>query len=168
MGKRAWLSFRSRPEWVMDKTCKPPSFLASAKKQLCLWSPSFLPFGTRRNMQGYPWPKKQARTEDSQSMPPPFFLLAFTRKQLCFQSPCFLPGTQLHSDGVSGSVKSDHQRHSALGPCWVPIQNRNRVEFSEIEPCLPPLLQFLYNRHQMKDKIVTRTVLRMGNGSIHF
>ena len=113
VGKHARLSFSNRQEWLIDKTCEPPSFPASTKKQLCLWSPYFLPLGTRRNMQGYPWRKKQARMGARQNTPP-WLLLG----SCCASSLLAFCPTQLHSDGVSGSVKSD-QRHSALGPCWV-------------------------------------------------
>ena len=76
---------------MIDKTCVHPSFPAFTQKQVCLWSPYFLPrMGTRRFMQGYPWSKKQVRMGERQNMRPSSFL-TFTQKQLGFQSPCFLP-----------------------------------------------------------------------------
>ena len=41
-----------------------------------------------------------------------------------------------------------------------------RIPRNRALPAIFP--QFRYNRHQMKDKIMSRTVLRVGNGSIHF
>ena len=145
VGKHAQLSFTTRQEWVIDKTCAPTSFQAFTQKQMCLWSSYFLPLGTRRNMQGYPWHKKQARMGDRQNMPsllPSWLLL----RSSCASSLLAFCPTQLHA-GVSGSVKSD-QRHSALGPCWA--QNWNWVEFPEIVPC------HLYNFHSTATKWGTK------------
>ena len=118
-------------------------------------------FGNQKKHARILWAQETGENGGQTKHAFPSSFLAFTQKQLCLQSPCFLPHSVTRRRIRLCEIWSEAFSIGALlGP---------KLELGRIprNRALPPL-HFPFNRHQMKDKIMTRTVLRVGNGSIHF